>query len=139
MRADFRRRPYPWEYRKLRDLPETRKGLEETVRKIWALRDGAMIGRYALEVALRQGLPGSVAVLRSHLGTMSKAEDGVDFDWLDLIGSRFQCDEPLPKVEGRDRFLLDWFLAHRPEDFRFDPVLRKFVVVPNKQQDRGKQ
>jgi hypothetical protein len=139
MIAEFRRRPYPWDYRKLRNLPEVGKGVEEAVREIWARRDGSAINRYTLELALEQGLPGAVAVLRTRLEMMSKTADGVNSDWENLVANHFQCDETAPKGVERCHFLLDWFLAHRSEDFRFDPVLRKFVLVPKKQRDRKKQ
>jgi hypothetical protein len=139
MIAEFRRRPYPWDYRKLRNLPEVGKGVEEAVREIWARRDGSAINRYTLELALEQGLPGAVAVLRTRLEMMSKTADGVNSDWENLVANHFQCDETAPKGVERRHFLLDWVLAHRSEDFRFDPVLRKFVLVPKKQRDRKKQ
>ena len=132
--AGLRRNPDTSTYNLLRSLPGLETRLDASVRAMWEERPRAMLSddpfnSSHLKVAILHGLQGALDELHV-LTRQTREERPNDLHNADNL-LREQFLQEIPKSDRRqDEVLVDWFLAHSPEQFHFDPISRRFALKP---------
>ena len=125
----FEDRPELDRFEMLHALPGIRSALDKSVDRIWSrpvIQNAQMSSAYA--IALREGRNDALIGFYKLL----KAQSAINFnDFYHLTEAVQQSFllEGLGQGEWSSWAALEkWVLSHQPEDFRFDPVRRKFVL-----------
>ena len=129
----YRSQPSVALYNTLRSTPRLKERAEELTHAMWA--PGLIVLSSndvpsALSLAMAQGRQEALVQFRERL-TLLSAHGSGRYRCGDLISKSFTLPEDLwPKRHDED-LLIKWFLGHEPDEFRFDPVLRRFALLPD--------
>lgn len=122
------------QYGSIRGVPGFEEPMDRLVRDAWKTCPVGVSPHggqsRVLRIALEAGLPDAVEVL--HHGVALTTEAGRDPNHQHESGNLIEDTFALEEIDQNDRYdsavVVPWFLGHRPEDFRFDPISRLWVL-----------
>lgn len=135
--AELRREPTTRLYELLRCQATLDPALlDATVRDLWnnlprafSSRGSSVVDPGHLQVALRHGLPEAVAELQERTRFLLRTSRHDRHDSHRLIERSFLLKELSMRDRHDEELVVNWFLEHKPEEFRFDPIARRYALV----------